>query len=369
MAVSESDWNTSYDVLCQLLVSTIDESATIGAFSKVNWLEVKDLAAAQGVLAFAWEGVLELLQRGEVSVDAIGEDLYYAWLGQVMLIEKGYEKLCGIATKMDGIASSSGVRILMFKGLDLSRLYPCPNHREFGDIDFFVLDGLSSRMEACLVSAGARIRTVGEKHSVLDFEDVVLENHFCFVWPFASRKLKRLEAFLKGTLPSASVLPGYSNVLSPSIGFDVAFVLAHAAGHLRTEGISLRHLLDWIVVEKRAISASVMQELWDGIVQFGLDEFARILNCLGNEMLHADVPQQWCQCNPQLKERVKRDILYGSTEVCLSKSWLGVLWWKVSRFWHRMWTLPLVGMSMGCALLRVVVSHLCMMKRSLSLKT
>ena len=60
---------------------------------KVEWAEVIKLAAVQGVLAIAWDGLQKLIAEGKIPAEQqLSRDQMLRWLANIDSIEKSYAR-------------------------------------------------------------------------------------------------------------------------------------------------------------------------------------------------------------------------------------------------------------------------------------
>lgn len=82
-------------------------------------------------------------------------DIRLRWALTAEEQEKRYRRQQKKAAKMAAAFAENGIRMLVLKGLGLSRDYPVPAHRECGDIDIYLF-GASDEGDRLLLQMGAQ---------------------------------------------------------------------------------------------------------------------------------------------------------------------------------------------------------------------
>ena len=321
----------------------------------MDWEAVVVLAAKHGVGALAWDGLMALHKQGHVADAQLpASKLKLRWIGLVQRAERNYKLQQHALEALDGVLERQQIKLLVFKGMALSLYYPTPHHRECCDVDSYAFDKKQTELEHAVLGDGGEVDHSDAKHAAVIYQGACFELHDSFLWAFASRKIKRMNEELEALLDDSTQLMGYRNIYKPSSSFDELFVLIHAANHYKTEGLALRHIIDWALV-LRAIDYK-----WNEVKlhEYGLLRFARILNRIAREHLGFDIPEELCQCDDTTYNRVLHDILYPQYEAEHNMSKGNLLIRKYKRFTSRKWVYPLVGDNFWHAALSSAVAHL-----------
>lgn len=106
------------------------------------------MAADQGVCAVIGDGMERLPEELRPP-----RELRLRWALTAERQEKRYRRQQEKAAKMAAVFAENGIRLLLLKGLGLSRNYPVPAHRECGDIDIYLF-GPPTKATACCCKWG-----------------------------------------------------------------------------------------------------------------------------------------------------------------------------------------------------------------------
>lgn len=345
------------EVLFLLIRVALGKCSDSVPWFSTDWAELIRIARRQSVVSLAGEGVCCLYSHDGYSCSLDLEENRQnkrKLLGLQLIADDKYAAMTKAVHQFDAILNENNVKALVFKGLSLSQYYPQPSHREFLDVDFYPIGVDFRRVDDLLLQSGGKCTHMAPKHSQISFRGFSFEGHRFFVWDFASREKKQMNHFFESTLKSAYPLPGYTNILQPPVEFDTVFVLEHMANHFRMEGISLRHVIDWmLVVEKAGESFD-----WQRLEQYRLKNFASILNSIARQLFGASISEIYCECNPKQKERVLADIMDYNSKSVPSSAGFSHLWYKITRFFTRTWTYSLTGQSFISTVWRSLVSHI-----------
>lgn len=164
----------------------------------IDWREVIDLSFDQGVAAIAVDSLqlsLELVpEPAEGSAESLElaldseelENLKYEWFGEVFSCEEDYSKQKEILHQLIQVLSEHNIKVLLLKGLGLSKYYPVPAHRPMGDFDIYSY-GHHLEVDVVFSDKGCSINREHEKHSVFNFEGVTVENHYLYLDSFQTK--------------------------------------------------------------------------------------------------------------------------------------------------------------------------------------
>lgn len=216
----------------------------------VDWPQVMKLAQRQGVRALVYEALELLKQAGEGGSfpDRMTVMQCYA---QTAFVEKMYAQHLALAKQVAALWQQHKVKTIVFKGVAHSRYYTKPGHREFGDLDCYLIDGQGH----CAYHIGNDVaRTMGlavddgwYKHSHIQYKQLTIENHQYFTAARRGGADKWLHDFMVEVIDDGchlEKLDGTELYVLP-LEAEGLFMLYHSLLHFLVEGINLRHFVDW----------------------------------------------------------------------------------------------------------------------------
>ena len=310
------------------------ETEWFAGASDENWKRCYQLAARQGVMALAWEGIVTL-----PAECCPPRALKLTWGMAVQDYEKKYEHYCQTVEELIDFYLRNGIRTVQLKGVGLSSYYPVPMHREGGDIDIYTYSSHPERMSDSEANAladqlmkdkGIQVDMHSPKHSNFYYKGIPIENHKTFLnvetYPVAAQ----VDALLRKELePQFTYLMGGKyKVLIPPPTFNAMFLAFHASQHYGS-GLALHHLCDWaVLIRKHGIR--LPKELTDKHFLTAIAAFTQLCNqYLGT--------QTTVTGGEILADEILEEILhpkFPDKEVPVRGKW-NILVYKTRRFIHR----------------------------------
>lgn len=248
--------NMLFALLRSALHGTPAEIAPFQNASEEAWKECYKLAASQGVMAVAWDGIQTLPNEAMPP-----RSLKLTWGLAVQQYEQKYARYCHTVAELSEFYAKHHIAMLQIKGVGFSASYPIPSHREGGDIDIYTYSAdknLMSDSEAnrladdLMKQQGIEVDFHSTKHSNFYYKGIPIENHKTFLnvdtFPVAAQMEQVLYKYLQPhTTP---LMNGTYHIQTPSPAFNALFLSFHAAQHYGS-GLALHHLYDWACLLKR----------------------------------------------------------------------------------------------------------------------
>ena len=274
----------------------IGNAATVSLPNRIDWDEVEALAKRQWLYAVVFDGVEQLPQTSRPSLTT-----WLRWIGEVQLEEECYNQQWNESCKMAQLFHQNGIRTFVLKGNVVSECYPKPQHRVSSDVDCFLVNENQNENEKDVLEKGNQLiedagYKVGRgfyKNSSFHMPGLTVENHRYMV-PFRGNKtLKRLEQYLQGELKkglrslngsSGSRFEG-TELWRPPVMVSALFLIEHAYSHFLHEGLTWRHVLDWVVFSRKHKDEINWKEFDTRIDEFGFCKFYDAFSRLGQYLI------------------------------------------------------------------------------------
>ena len=224
------------EILLELVrAGLFDRTPELKCPDAVNWDDLMDLASEQGVLAWAYEGIIRL-------PDALQPDRKQriSWALSTQELNKQYERQCQVLQQMISICNQHNVRLLLLKGIGLSDVYRIPSSRPSGDLDCYFFNDFDWANDIFSDS----IISSDDKHTQFQFNGVSIENHRTFL-DLDSCRRKCVERYLENHASAACVSSMGYYVLPPMP--NLVYLIMHALLHLRYAGhleLTFRSIID-----------------------------------------------------------------------------------------------------------------------------
>jgi hypothetical protein len=333
--------NSTSNKVLGLMHKTLARDCCNVNIATVDWREVCVLAKRQGVLAIVWDSIQKLTTEGKLTPDQLpNKSLKLQWALSAEHIEKRYRKQLALASELSEVYAIQGIGTIVLKGLAISRYYPTPEHRECGDLDCFLvkLDGSHQdftpiknshdRPVVCYdegnqlaKDAGADVKIGFYKHSHITYKGLMVENHAFCTAVRGSRDKKQFERHLQTLLTTQPLTPiGNSKLLSPCADFNALFLTAHSFQHFLTEGIKLRHVLDWALLLNAEQNNIDWRSFYEWCDKMHFTKFADALTAIAVEDLGIEITNPAIHTHSDLKDKVLNDILYSNNAVHNTKA-------------------------------------------------
>ena len=299
-----------------------------------DWASLKALADAQGLSAVVLDAIDKLPTD---ATETMPQMMRLEWIGEVMQNYEArymaYEKAIG---SLAGFYNRHGFKMMVLKGYACCLDWPKPEHRPCGDIDIWQF-GQQKEADAALVEEmEIVIDNSHHHHTVFQWEDFVVENHYDFVNVHSRRSSAEMEKVFKslGKDDSHSVDICGERVYLPSPNLHALFLVKHLASHFTGANITLRQVLDWAFFIKEH-SSEIDWEWFDSMLEkYHLKDFISCINAICVENLGFDTAAfKRVQFKPQLKDRILSDILNPEFKTASPKHIVPRLKYKYRR-WH-----------------------------------
>ena len=331
--------NTSEQMLFALLRASLHQKEAEQAYfqqvSQEDWKLCYRLAARQGVMALAWDGVMTLpadLQPPRAQK--------LTWCMAVQDYEAKYARYCRTIQELSTFYAEHGIVTVQMKGVGLSSYYPVPTHREGGDIDIFTFSADASKMtdaeanrlaDKLMMQQGIEVEQHSYKHSNFYYKGIPVENHKFFLdvehYPVAIQVNELLKQCFQPQ--TSKLLDGECSILTPSSAFNTLFLAFHASQHYGS-GIALHHLCDWSMLIQH-YGLQLPNELTDKQFLNVISAFTQLCNrYLGTEVE--------VKGGDELSDEILEEILHSRfphKEGVPVKGKLNILLYKTRRFLHR----------------------------------
>ena len=225
-----------------------------------DWGALIKEARRQGVSPVVFDGYSCCYDRGEVTA---GEDMPAAmkkkWIASVYKDEMIAQSQLRSSTDMAELFAANGIQTYVLKGQVIAECYPIPSHRRSVDMDCFLTSADGKETDACergnqvIEGQGIKVGRSFYKNSSFFFKDVHVENHR-FLTPFRGNKLlTRFEVYLQNLLredEGSDRIDG-TWLCRPPVMVSALFLIEHSYSHFLHEGLTIRHVLDWVMFRRR----------------------------------------------------------------------------------------------------------------------
>ena len=272
----------SNDMLFNLIRTSLNKDCTINdeVLKDVDWNEVINIASAHGISAIAFDGLEKAVKCNPEYKDKIPKPLLLQWCGQAVhqtsLFKKNWSAACSLAL----LLSEKGIDALVLKGYSIAQLYPIPEHRYSCDLDLYVAGTDWERACEILEAKGINLEHEVYKEVEFIYDGVYVEMHRYITPVRGNKTLLRFEKYLRSLLEHypKTYFEG-TKLLCPPLMFTVMLFIEHALGDLLHDKLTLKHVLDWVVLRKQDINRSEVESICK---DYGFDRFLMLIDALAD---------------------------------------------------------------------------------------
>lgn len=272
----------------------------IDTFPKtVDWTEIKDLAEQQGLVSVVLDGIEALRQQGG-NVVLPEKRFMVQWIGDVLQQESNYMLQQNAAGEMALLFHTNFIRTYVLKGVVVAECYPKPEHRHSVDTDCYLMaekiifDAWSLGNDL-IKTKGFDVKIDYYKTSTFILPGLMVESHRYFT-PFrGNRILEKLERMLQEMMRDDKGEDRFEGfwLYRPPVMVSALFLIEHAYSHFLHEGLTWRHVLDWMMFSRKHKQEIDWNSLESMIDEFDFRKFYDTYYNLGKyllgEVLEADL--------------------------------------------------------------------------------
>lgn len=347
-----------HQLFYELIRVAIGTQTCLSRLPKANeWDEIFELAKKQSLVGITFVGLKNLGADPDEGYTRIGisEDTYFTWAGVAAKINVQNELVNQQCAKVYEELGKAGFDSTILKGQGVATYYrDLSGFRQSGDIDVLVTPkqdeswkDVFHRLMKYVKGLVPEVEYTDKHISLNAFAETEVELHFIpakLNSPFANRKLTAWLRSSTGSMVKDEKL-GFA---TPSVEFNLVYLLLHMFEHVMYEGIGLRQMMDYFFVlrnrkdEGTSTSLSIKLGLRDeGIIRtiesLGLKQFAQGVMYIMQTVFGMKENELICEADPEMGERLLSEIMTGGNfgrhgNEGVSKSHGN----KVAFFWARM---------------------------------
>lgn len=289
-----------------------------------------------------WESLFSLANHHEVAAllsDAIINnpsviipiDVRLKFIGTQDIAEQAYKYHINIMTELLEFFNRVELPTMIIKGLSLVKYYPIPSHRKCGDIDIYQYGQQQKSDQIIAQSLGLEImdNAVGH-HSVYQYKGIGIENHYHFITTYFGGKSLELEELLEEKARDSNRFElNKQGVFLPSPTFNAIFLPYHMACHFRSEKVTMRQIIDWMLFLKAEYDNVDWKQVYTIYKSFHLLDFVNAVNGILISYFHmsAKIVSFYVK-NEYLEEKLFNDMMAPTLEKSGVEKRIVRMWFK-----------------------------------------
>lgn len=308
--------------ICKILFSALRsglfggdvEAERFQGLTAEEWQQLFRMAAQQGVVAIVYDVVSQLPKDCQPP-----RNIHIQWALSVEAIENRHEMQRKTFALLANLWAEHGIQTIVMKGLAIGTYFPQPAHRECGDLDCFLVkdgsttsDGYEIGNQIC-EQIGAKVERDYYKNSHIKYRGLMVENHRFYLPVRGGRKVKELELHLeKVALRDKTSFVPDTKLIVPSADFNALFLTMHGLNHFLSEGIKLRHILDWALLLKAEQNNINWAEFYHWADRLHMTRFADALTAISVKQFGLEITNTAIHTTSPYADRVLEDTLFKS---------------------------------------------------------
>lgn len=215
------------------------------ALADADWDALLCMAEKHGIEGILYDAIKEL---PPVYAPNRLQTLHFAV--DVSRLEIQYQQRCDVTRKLTDLWGSYGIESTIIKGRAIAQYYPEPSHRYSCDVDVFIEKGWDHARQL-LADKGVALNDTIYKEVSFSMDQVHVECHRLIIPHRGLQHLQRFELFLRSLLHHDKChFEDAPHLQNPPLLFTKLLYIEHALGDLQTGKMTLRHILDWIVLRQ-----------------------------------------------------------------------------------------------------------------------
>lgn len=284
------------------------------ALSAEEWQGLFRMSAKQGVLAIVYDVVSQLPKECQPP-----RQINLQWALSVEAIENRHIMQRKTSALLANLWAERGIQTIVMKGLAIGTYFPQPAHRECGDLDCFLTTGAGAGSDGYELGnqiceqIGAKVSRDYYKDASIRYQGLLVENHRFFLPIRGGRKVKELERHLeKVALRGKTSFVPDTKLIVPTPDFNALFLTMHGLNHFLSEGVKLRHILDWALLLKAEQNNINWREFYAWADKMHMTRFADALTAISVEYLGLEITNPDIHTASPYTYRVLEDTLFKS---------------------------------------------------------
>lgn len=253
----------------------------------IDWSSLEDLAASQGLSAIVLDGVENLLAEYRPP-----KEVLLQWIGSVIQLENTQAVQWKTECELALLLKEKQIKIYVLKGAVVSECYPNPTHRQSVDMDCFLqsFEGSNDVWEKgnkIIEDKRYTVERIHYKNSTWYLPGLTVENHQ-FITPFrGNSRLKRLEQLLQTMMREDKGEDRIEGtwLFRPPVMVSALFFIEHAYTHFLHEGLTWKHILDWMMFRRKHKKEINWDDFNVFIDEYGFRKFYDSYERLGKYLL------------------------------------------------------------------------------------
>lgn len=302
---------TEQDTYLKILAYCLTDNMSITPpkVDEINWSKFYSFCESQAILGIGLQCIDKLKSQlgGDLKVPQV---LLLQWIGIAEQI-KNQNKLLNKRTKdISEYFTSQGKQCCVLKGQGNALMYPEPKLRTSGDIDVW-LEGTKKEIADFVHQHFPKMNVQYHHMEYPIYDDVEIEIHYYPSYCYNKWYNHRLQRYFHKESHKQFLNKTDCGFNVPTVPFNIVFQLSHIMRHFFTQGIGLRHAIDYYYLLKQDITQEEIKEVVSVIKSCGMYKFFCALLWIENSILGLDKAALFVPVNERAGKLVLHEMLKG----------------------------------------------------------
>lgn len=299
--------NTEHQQYLKFLAYCLDEQKEMPDVTGMNWRGLYQFSQEQAIVGIVLTGVDRISKSQKVDIP---QDLLFEWIGQANMIETQNRLVNQRVKELTEYLNHQGQKSCILKGQGNALMYPNPVMRLPGDIDVW-LKGTKKEVAAFVHQRFPNMNVQYHHMNYPIFDDIEVEVHYYPSFCYNKWHNYRLQQYFRESCDAQ-----FSNVNSngyavPMNAFNLVFQLSHMMRHFFTQGIGLRHAIDYYYLLQQDVSDAEKKEAVSVMKSSGMYKFFCAVLWIEEEILGLGKNTDIATANDKAGKLVLREMLKG----------------------------------------------------------
>ena len=273
----------------------------------MDWRGLYAFSQQQAIVGIVLSGIDRISKSKKVDIP---QDLLFEWIGQANMIETQNKLVNQRVKELTDNLKKQNKKNCVLKGQGNARMYPNPAMRTPGDIDVWI-KGTKKEVVEFVHQRFPDMNVQYHHMNYPVFDDVDVEVHYYPSFCYNKWNNHRLLQFFQ-----ESGQEQFSNINSegyavPTVVFNLVFQLSHMMRHFFTQGIGLRHAIDYYYLLQQKISDEEKKTVVHVLKRCGMYKFFCAVLWIEVEVLGLNRNTNIAPCNRKAGALVLNEMLKG----------------------------------------------------------
>lgn len=243
------------------------------------------------------------------------KELLLNWIGVGEAIRQQNKLVNQRLSQLIKMLTDANKRYCLLKGQGNARMYPNPYSRNAGDIDVW-LEGDKNQVVEFVHSRYPGINVQYHHMDFPVFDDVEVEVHYFPSFCYNKIHNKRLQRYFKESSEEqfrnfVKWNDSEEMICVPTLSFNLVFQLSHMMRHFFTQGIGLRHAIDYYYLLSQYITDSEKKETVCVMKRCGMYKFFCALMWIEKEIFGLSTNLDIAPVNEKAGKMVLQEMMAG----------------------------------------------------------